>query len=731
MISTDGNNFLSAYLEANKRLVQTLVVKSDQAALLINDGLERKHGLGVVDSLDAKTWKYYLNLEGKRHFTNSIITIGSLDTHEQIEFTPENLLLHPTTKEAYKFGSRYYYGLLNRYKDDQALIRGVLTPVPFEISKDAATGSILAYGSDLVESQESTLIYDLQDFIQGYLSRWFISGFQQTDPYYACALYGVLAMHTLGRLLNLRHARCHTEQAHSFFIREYLASFGKLDRFIPYLKHEQVLYLYRNVKYLHRHAGSVEQFQELVEKILVKRKLPLAEYSVNQMNAFADDGYIVTDAKKKSLTKTGAKKDIEFVSMDDLYAKVALAEPSNPEYLERKQQAESHRFRIAASSVTQTKTLESHVVDYSDAMPDPVIDVFFREWGHSSAIGLYTGKVAFTDPATGKSPVMSAADAFMFANYLSLLAEGFTTETMPGFMLQKFRLVDLPARATLLAQLPAYATEAREGLSQLYLKQPLKRVMTAVDTFNYYATRVYNCCLEEWMLTSNSHEIYTNAALKTAISQMYGSMKVQPAIEDMTAWFALNSVSPHLYTPEQAKALAWTIFQTATGYTTSRNKTLRDVQKQLIGLFKELSSYSIQVVATGNASRILLVGSGQSGVAFPKGQLQSYRTVHTTTGITAVGAFVRGSIDDPVVEDVNVRVIADATNSVIKVLLANDTLGINSTLSALTHNNLENSITSANMKHSVISDSSNSVVIGQVLFDSLSESQKSSIKIRT
>lgn len=731
MISTDGNNFLSAYLDANKKLVQTLVVKSDLAARLINDGVVRTHGIIAVDPLDAKTWKYYLNLEGKRHFTNSIITISSLDTHELIEFTPENLELHPTTKEAYKFGTRYYYSLLNKYKNDEALIRGVLTAVPYDISKDAAEGSILAYRTDLVEPQETTVIYELQEFIQGFLSRWYISGFQQTDPYYASALYMVLAFHAYGKLLNIRQSKCHTEQAHSFFIREYLASFGKLDRFMPYLKQEQILYLYRNVKYLQRHSGSVEQFQELIDKILIKRKLPIAEYSVSQMNEFADDGYIVTKAKKKMLTKVGVGKDIEFVSMDTFYDNIRLAEASNPDYLDRKQKSESHRFRITASSIVQTKTLQSHVVDFSDAMPDPVIDVYFREWGHCSTQGLYTGKVTFSDPATGKACVMSVADAFMFANYLSLLSEGFTSEQMPGFVLQKFRLEQMPALSKLLKSLPRYASEARLELEQLHRKQPLKRYMTSVDTFNTYATRVYECCLNEWLVVSNSHEIYTNAALRSSIAQLYGSMKVQPDIPDLKAWFAINSVSPHLYSGEQAKALAWGLFQSATGYSSSKNKTLRDVQKQLVGLFKELSSYSIQLLASSNSSRIVLVGSGQTGVSFPRATLYAHTPVHSNTGITDVSAYVRADINDPVSEEVNVRVIADDTNPVIKVLLANDTLGVRSTLSSNTHSNLENSITSAGLKHALITDSVNSVVVGQVLFDSLSESQKASIKIKT
>ena len=731
MISTYGNNFLSAYLQANKTLVQTLVIKSSLAARLINEGVQRNYGLGAVDSLDAKTWKYYLNLEGKRHFSNSEIWIKSLDTQEDIEFTSANLELHPTTKHAYKFGTRYYYSLLNKYKDDEALIRGVLTPVNFDISKDAADGSILAYSKDLVEPQESTLIYELQEFIQGFISRWYISGFEQTDPYYPSAMFAVLAIHTLGRVLNLRQGRCHTEEAHSFFIREYLASFGKLDRYMPYLKHEQIMYLYRNVKYLQRHAGSVEQFQELVDKVLVKRKLSLAEYSVSQMNSFAEDGYIVTNAKKKSITKTGARKDLEFSTLDELYAKIAGVESANPDYLARRQSSEAHRFRISASSVTQTKTLESNVIDYSDAMPDPIIDVFFREWGHASHEGLYTGKVSFTDPVSGKTSVMSAQDAFIFANYLTLVSEGFTTETMPGFVLQKFRRVQLPSRQTLLDMLPSYASEAKAAVLEVYLKHPLKRVMTGAETFNAYATRVYEACLAEWMVVSNSHEIYTNAALKSVFAKFYASVMVTPDIPDMQAWFALNSVSPEKYTAEQAKALVWTIFQAATGYSSSKNKTLRDVQKQLIGLFKELSSYSIQVIASANASRILLVGSGQSGIAYPRGHLNSYRTVHTNTGINAVHAFMRGSIDDPVSEDLQVRTIADESNSVIKVLLANDTLGIRSTLSASTHNSMDGSITSASVKHSLINDPVNSVVIGQVLFDSLTERQKASIKIKT
>ena len=82
--------------------------------------------------------------------------VGSLDTLETILFSKENLELHPLTRESYQFGTRYYYNLLNKYPNQEFLIKGILYPCDINKAIEAEDGEILSYQSDLVEEQEET-----------------------------------------------------------------------------------------------------------------------------------------------------------------------------------------------------------------------------------------------------------------------------------------------------------------------------------------------------------------------------------------------------------------------------------------------------------------------------------------------------------------------------------------------------------------------------------------------
>ena len=85
------------------QFARTIVLKNSDAANSINTAL-LEQGY-VVDSFDATSWKYYLNLAGRYHVSDRPMTIVSLDTLEVIDFNIENLQVHLGTKREYYYGS--------------------------------------------------------------------------------------------------------------------------------------------------------------------------------------------------------------------------------------------------------------------------------------------------------------------------------------------------------------------------------------------------------------------------------------------------------------------------------------------------------------------------------------------------------------------------------------------------------------------------------------------------
>lgn len=132
-------------------LAKTMVVKSEVAAETINRELQ---SFGESLSSDPHTWKYYMNLAGLYHPTDTVMTVTSMDTLEEIEFTRDNLKIFRATASAYAYGSRYYRDLVARYPTQETLILGILNPIDINKALGAQDGDILYYDTTLVESQK-------------------------------------------------------------------------------------------------------------------------------------------------------------------------------------------------------------------------------------------------------------------------------------------------------------------------------------------------------------------------------------------------------------------------------------------------------------------------------------------------------------------------------------------------------------------------------------------------
>lgn len=146
--------------------LQSLTIKFSPISDAYNDNI--MYNLGqAVDKTDPTTFKYYLNLTGQYHSTDTVMTIQSIDTKQMMNFTVENLTLNPKTKAAYVLGSSYYTNLCNRYPNQVDLIKSIVYPVQnIYDAIQADDFTILSYGNGFLEDAESdAVIYDLKTYI--------------------------------------------------------------------------------------------------------------------------------------------------------------------------------------------------------------------------------------------------------------------------------------------------------------------------------------------------------------------------------------------------------------------------------------------------------------------------------------------------------------------------------------------------------------------------------------
>ncbi len=625
-------NLLKLYVDLNEKLCRTLTIKSNISAELINDYLIGLYGASIVDTNSPTTWKYYFNLSGSYHSTDKPMQVSSLDDLTTIDFTVSNLAIHKATRRAYTYGSRYYNSLLNLYPDQEQLILGILNPVNVNDAVDAKDGTILFYDATLIEPQEINVIPDLQLYIYNFIARWDVKAFGISDDLYPTAQLGILYLNVLLKLLNIRVCNSKTDQAHTFHIRQYLASHNGMDKYIPYMTLEQTLYLYRNIDYIDNNAGKSDQFHTLIEKLLSLRNIPINEYSIRLKATFDTDLYPDVTIQRKRLNKQFNPTEKSQFNYDVLIGKeIRLADGNKDRYDTHKTDIEV-KLKTSKSSVIQTKDLESSMIDYSDSIPDPFVDVLFREWGHKSLEGEFNSTITITDPITLNKTNISVKDAFIYSYYLLLESIGITVVDLPVYLSSKHRVSTLPTKQELLS-----LTDNSLGwLADIVLdNQPIDNNIVSITAFNEYATIVFDNAYKYWFLVSGIDDLYLRAHAERMVDAMYGykSISLDSETNNMSSWLANRGLSSNSLSKTESDNLISEIFKESTGFYIDKTLLVSNIQKYMIEALTELKSYTTQTVLEINDSRISL--TNWSMLRIGDIQSKSIGLIHTDNNIDA------------------------------------------------------------------------------------------------
>lgn len=598
------------YVDDTIRLVRTLVIKSASVAKTINDGLIEAYGEAAVDTLRPETWKYYLNLAGKPHSTNTTMVITSLDTMGEIEFTKENLEIHTETAIGYRVGTRFYEALLARYPEQDSLIHGILYPVDIDKAIAAEDGTILNYDTSLIETYEYTLLRDIEGWIKRYMSRWDVKSYGLSNDLYVPAFFAVMGLNLVPNILNMRLNRCHTVEAHSYHVRNYLASHGKLDKYYPYMTRQQAMWLYRNIRYIDRNAGKQTTFAALVENMLTKRYIPLSEYSVRQLNVF-DPSYLPEIAvRQKPINDQYNVASISYDDIETLYSREKELVPGNEEYLKANSDDITQSFKLANTSVTQTKALVSEMVDYTDAVPVPFTNLSIGEWCQLSASGKYNAVVSFQDPKTSEERLLTAKDAFIYYYYLGLCTYGKEPTVVPPYLGYNITKYPKPSVDDILKVAPTKVYKGLREIAQSILDRRPEAIQTrSRKAFYRHCNALFDAWYVDWFVESKIQDGMVHAVVKNMANatREHRVIELAPPNTEMRVWLQSKNLPAFDFTLDQAETLMLTIYRNAIGSDMDDTKLRANIQKAMIEIVKQLSSYSIQLVSSINSSPIRIL----------------------------------------------------------------------------------------------------------------------------
>lgn len=603
------SNLYQIYHESVTKLAATLVVKDEATCQVINGRLTTL-GNEVLDDA-PQTWKYYLHLNGRYHPTDTLMKVTSMDTHEEIDFTRENMDIHRATWREYQYGSRYYNELITKYPTQDDLIHGILYPVDMATAIAAPDHSILYFDSSLVEGRETNLIPKLQEWINAQFVRWAQDDYRINNSLFTAARLAILFMAMPGAIKSIRTENCHTPNVHSYHIRRYLASFGPLDQYYNQMNEFQRLYFYRNIRYIMRNNGKDEIFRELTGNVMTERNFPLAEYTLQQ-----NDGNVTTNFDPEiQYMRTSINGIPSALGLDlkttpqllDLQRTLARSNVSETEYAEQYIPATAVR---SLNSEVATKVLESNVLDMKESEPYTLADVLLNQWIYFSDLGIYRTVLTLQLPNGGESFKLSMKEAFIVYQYLYMLRLGVPMVEIPQIKAKRVRRMPLPT----FEELRGISTKA--NVSDAFIKAALKDNVditsyVSVDAFLGVCEKIQQRMLLHRDLYVFREDLWTYAELQLVCNRFYADIPVDMDHgQNYANWLRDRGLNFESYSPAELDEIMLSVINQATGLKLRTSMTLQDIQKAMLNIMSQLSSYSVQFIQQINEDAVVMFDWG-------------------------------------------------------------------------------------------------------------------------
>jgi hypothetical protein len=611
-MAASSQNYYQLYMNEVLTLAQTIVIKSEDTADALN-GYVSTVLFGDVDTTDPTTWKYYLNISGQYHPTDTPMTVTSMDTLETIDFTMANLVIHTATARGYVYGTRNYLELVSRYPDQEMLILGILYPVDQATAIAAPDGQILGYPPGLVESNEYSFVAKLQDFITGYRYRWYNAQYTATDELYAAGFLGMMYLMLIPAIVSIRNNACGTNEAHSFHVQQYLSSNGDLGAYYDYLSTEQALWLYRNIKYIQRHPGAQSTFNALVENLLTIRNLPLARYvMLHDTTTIADTLYPTLDFQYQPINAWADVDAKTNITLDQLLTKEQKLARDNTIYQADYETSATTKMEYSLRNVVKTKVYESAVIDYSNSNPVTRAGLLFNEWLRLSSQGIYTAYAAVVNPITNETINLQASDAFCFAMYCFAQTTGVTLTTIPSFLAAYVARDPLPDVADLMSVVDATLVDISNAELALGWMPATPSALISTDGFYQYVNSLYQATVYHRNLYSFQEHHVRRGMVWNLIDRLFCDVfcNVGETGTDYATWLSTLNIHLDGWTETDYQNIYVSLVSTATGADLNVSTDLAAMQAAMVGILRTLSSYSVQFVTSINTSNVRFSDDG-------------------------------------------------------------------------------------------------------------------------
>ena len=231
-----------------------------------------------------------------------------------------------------------------------------------------------------------------------------------------------------------------------------------------------------------------------------------------------------------------------------------------------------------------------------------------NQWLDLSAKNIYNVYISFTDPRTGNKVSLISKDAYIYLMYIFARSIGSDIVRIPSFIALRTQRIPLPTAQEIMSVADTKYVDistAEEILSYQPFIPPDKPIVS-VESFYNTALSIFDATQIQIGIISRQEHLYTRALVYNMVCRLYTDNVVHFEEEGMlfADWLPSKELQDTDYTVTEYQELYKNIFEAATGSVLNTTDTIRNLQKTMIQLLEQLSSYSVQIVSEINNSNI-------------------------------------------------------------------------------------------------------------------------------
>lgn len=595
-----GNNYflLEIYFKNTINLVKSIIIKNDNEAKLYNEYLFNLYNV-TTDITDRSSWRYYRHILGLYHQVDSPIYLTSADNLTTIELTKSNIQLHKKTKEELLTFGLYYKELVDKYPEQELYIKSIITDINYNYNdiEKMEDYTILGYNKNLIEDRENSLMFELQENIDNHKVIWLIPYYSISDTLFLAAQLSIFYNFLVTSIISIRLKYAKTNKAHSFHIKNYLASHHSLDLYYDFLTTNQKLFLYKNLLYLDNHSGNNEVFSIMIDKLFTEYNISMVGYNYRQHNDLDADDYINYSFNQKLLNKKNLIYSSDNFNITDIKNKEKNLANSNEKHLNFNLDKIDHNFKNSLLNILCTKDLETIVIDQTDIVKNELIPTILDYWAYLCKEDKMNFIINFINPITNNEISLPVKDAFKLYIIALFYSNNEHITVFPVYTIKRVYRDILPTNDFIFKQFFKKKHWYESDLNTIKSYIPSYTNIITSYQFEKFLTSIYHLNIGLWLYLCNISDKDTEGQYNLMIDRLH--MEDEYIFNDETvAEFLFRYNLSDLVNYDTTTLFSFSIDIMDLVYD-GKLKTLSQlkyIQKAMTDIFKQFKSYSTQLV---------------------------------------------------------------------------------------------------------------------------------------